>query len=186
MITRYIQVYDDVLSSSKFEKIKETTDKTVFHEEIHGEDSFTVSHDRRFNTILHSILEGCLNRKVKLYLGFLRLANQDIDTRKRIHSDAMMQGHFACVYYINTGNQITGTRFYKHSKYGYKLPRNLPSVEMNRVLCTESDKNSMWNKDITIKGRPNRLLIYESDLFHAKFPSKCEDKRIIWVGFFDM
>ena len=186
MITRFIQVYDELLPSSRFEKIKQFADKVEFHEEVYEDDSFTISHSDRLNAVLTIALESCLNHTVTLYLGFLRLAAPDIDIKKRIHSDMMMQGRYACVYYINTGSHVNGTKFYKHDKYGYKMPMDLSIPEINRVLSDESDKDSMWDEDITINSRPNRLLIYESDLFHAKFPSRCMSKRIVWVGFFDI
>ena len=67
MITRFIQVYDELLPSSRFEKIKQFTDKVEFHEEVYEDDSFTISHSDRLNAVLSIALESCLNHTVTLY-----------------------------------------------------------------------------------------------------------------------
>ena len=185
MISRYIQVYDNVLKDVVFKKMQIIANKLKFEKRRIDNDIFVVKEHNLFNVILGHMLKTSYNRDIKLHLGFCRLSSQSLDTGLRIHSDMSMAGKYAAVYYIDIGKQKTGTKFYKHNRYGYALPEKIKSYEVNNVL-KDSNNSNMWEEDITVIARPNRLVTYQSDLFHAKFPSTCNDKRIVWVGFYDI
>ena len=186
MIARYIQIYDDVFEDVVFDKGKEIASEIEFKSETHGQESFVIGHSNILNVMLGHVLKTLYNSPIRLHLGFCRLSTQSIDTTRRIHSDGMMAGKYSAVYYIDINDHYTGTRFYRHDKHGYAMPNDLSTTEINRLLIEDSDKHSMWNKHATVYARPNRLLVYQSDLFHRKFPSKCNAKRIVWVGFYDI
>ena len=52
----------------------------------------------------------------------------------------------------------------------------------------DSENLCKFSEDITVKARPNRMLLYQSDLFHSKLPKRTTSKpwkRVVWVGFWD-
>ena len=187
MIGRYIQVFDDVYPDTSFKTIKSIADSMKFKTENHGGKDFTINKDEIFNSIMHDGVEQCLRHTVTLHLAFTRLATQDIDTDLRIHSDFTTPGNFASVFYVDV-EKWAGTRFYHHEDYGFKLPKDTPSEEADKVLMQDSENLCKFSEDITVKARPNRMLLYQSDLFHSKLPKRTTSKpwkRVVWVGFWD-
>lgn len=107
---------------------------------------------------------------------FVRSADKGFDTDLRIHNDGTIDGFktsMASVLYIS-GDEVSknGTRFHKHHKYGLQAPDDLSDEEFNRLILEDSNDATKWtNMDIVV-GVPNRRLLYSSQLFHSKFPSK--------------
>ena len=93
----------------------------------------------------------------------------------------------ACVFYINKQDGVTdnGTCFYEHTKYGIKLPENCSDQEFDDLIVNDSNDESKWKRLDYISSRPNRLLMYDSNYFHSKYPKKIEEGvRIVLVCFY--
>lgn len=115
----------------------------------------------------------------ELILTFIRNAHKDFDNEYRIHADNIINGQqtsLASVFYINNENEVSnhGTCFYRHKKYGIKLPENVSNEEFDRLITEDSNDLKKWIKQDTIKGIPNRMLTYDSNYFHSKHPNKIE------------
>lgn len=125
----------------------------------------------------------------ELVLTFIRSAHKDFDSDLRIHADNIIEGHktaLASVFYIS-GDEVStnGTAFYKHLHYGRNLPENISNEEFDELIKNDSNDYRKWTKEDIIIGVPNRLLTYDSNRFHSKFPSKIDRGiRKVMVSFY--
>jgi hypothetical protein len=125
----------------------------------------------------------------KVILSFIRSAYKGFDDILRVHADGIINNQktdLASVLYINE-NTITenGTKFYKHHKYGLKLPSDISNIEYDRLILEDSNDASKWSEVDKIQAAPNKLLMYNANLFHAKYPSEIKKgTRIILVSFY--
>jgi hypothetical protein len=129
--------------------------------------------------------------KVKNILSFYRVATDTIDTDWRIHSDQKINGQQplrAVVLYLSPSPEphgLTGTAFWKHHKYGHKLPENTPNEEFDRALLEDSNDISKWELSSVVGHVPNRLVSYPASYFHSKYPNEAwPDGRVIFVMFY--
>lgn len=125
----------------------------------------------------------------KLILSFIRKAHKNFDTDLRIHADNKIlkqKTSMASVLYLDKGNATpNGTAFYKHKHYGYNLPKDISDEEFDKVLGNDSNNINRWEEKDKIYSRPNRLLVYDSNYFHSKFPKIIEKgERIVLVNFY--
>ena len=86
----------------------------------------------------------------KVILSFIRSAYKGFDDIMRIHADGIINNQktdLASVLYINK-NTITenGTKFYKHHKYGLKLPSDISNIEYDRLILEDSNDMSKWSE----------------------------------------
>lgn len=123
--------------------------------------------------------------------SFIRKANNEINTEMNVHADNIINGkptHLASVLYINESDSVSpnGTAFWEHEKYGLELPENTPNEEFDRLLLEDSNNIHKWRQHIFVPAIPNRLLTYQANLFHSKFPAKIQKgERIVLVVFFN-
>lgn len=179
-----ITIRDNYLPESVFLKLRDYCDNNEFKVVETPNKSFLVLETP---DILRDylLLEGH-----DLVLTFIRKAHESFDTDPRIHADNIIKGRYidyACVLYLNNENEVTknGTCFWKHDIHGYKLPKETPDSEFNRLLEEDSNDYQKWEQQDLVYSRPNRLLMYDASLFHSKFPSKIEKgERLVLVAFF--
>lgn len=126
----------------------------------------------------------------EMILSFIRKAYKGFDNEIRIHADNIISGSktsLAAVLYINDPDGVTpnGTSFWKHTDYGYQLPENISNEEFDRLITEDSNNLSKWSKTDFISAIPNRLLLYNSNYFHSKYPAEIEaGERIVAVAFY--
>lgn len=126
----------------------------------------------------------------RIILSFIRKAHKDFDTDHRIHCDGTIEGEktsLASVLYINEKKGVpeNGTMFWEHHKWAHRLPSAVGEKEFDRLLLEDANDLSKWEKRDVVHARPNRFLVYDSSLFHSKWPSKIEEgERIILVTFY--
>lgn len=102
-----------------------------------------------------------------------------------IHTD-LGWGTHALVLYLNDGE--SGTAFWRHSKTGAKSVTE-KQLELLQIVETDWNYPDAWEMRNLIGMRKNRALIYESKLFHSRYPFKAfgnspETGRLIAVAFF--
>lgn len=125
-----------------------------------------------------------------IVFSFIRSAYDGFDEELRIHADNIINGHrvaIASVLYINYPKGVTknGTAFYSHKHYGYRLPSNCSEEEYNEIILLDANDKSMWTKTDYISSKPNRLLVYDANYFHSKYPSKIKQGiRKVLVTFY--
>ena len=126
----------------------------------------------------------------RIVLSFIRKAHKDFDTELRVHADNIIMEErvdYAVVLYINDSDSVSknGTKFWEHTKYGESLPLDISEEEYNYLILNDSNDYSKWNGTDLIYARPNRLLMYNAQNFHSKFPEKIEKgERIVLVAFY--
>lgn len=125
-----------------------------------------------------------------LILTFIRRAYNGFDEEPRIHADNIINGEktaLASVLYINNDSNVTenGTCFYEHVKYGNELPIDISDDDFDYLLNNDSNNLNKWSKTTSVQSKPNRRVLYNSNLFHSKYPANIEKGvRIVLVCFY--
>ena len=166
-----IFIQDDYFESETFKMIQEYCEQE-FRIVTAGEKDFSIL-DTPNELIPLLQVEG-----YDLILTFIRSAHKEFDTDLRIHADSIINGHktaLAKVFYIS-GDEVSknGTAFYKHNHYGKTLPKDVSDEDFDRLINEDSNDHKQWVKQDIVVGIPNRMLTYDSNYFHSKFPSKIE------------
>ena len=95
--------------------------------------------------------------------------------------------HHFSVLYINDPKGVSenGTAFYSHHIHGNSLSDNAKEEEYNRLILEDSNNESKWKLTDFVESKPNRLLSYNSSLFHSKYPKQIKTgTRIVLVAFY--
>jgi hypothetical protein len=126
----------------------------------------------------------------EMIFSFIRRAYKGFDNDWRIHADNVInlqQSALATVLYINEPEGVTknGTAFWSHNKYGHELPKDVSNEEFNRLLSEDSNNIELWEQTGFIAAVPNRLVTYNSNYFHSKYPAEItEGTRIVLAAFY--
>lgn len=175
-----ILVQDDYLKIDTFNSLKEycTSDFQIVKV---GEKNFSVLETPKD---LLPLLEV---KGHNLILSFIRSADKNFDTDLRIHADHIIEGKkavLASVLYIDVKD--SGTAFYSHREYGRLLPVTVSNEEFDRLIIEDSNNESKWVMTDFISGVPNRLLIYDANMFHSKYPKVIKNGvRKVLVNFYE-
>lgn len=176
-----IYVKDDYLGKGTFESLRDYCYSTPFTIKEVGGKAFSVLETPEPLLKLFQI-EGH-----NLILSFIRSAYKDFDTDLRIHADGIINKQrtaLASVLYISD-IPYNGTAFFKNHKYGKSLPEDISEEEFNRLIIEESNEKKYWEQTDVISGYPNRLLMYDANYFHAKWPPHIySGTRIVLVNFY--
>jgi len=179
-----IYIQDNFLPEEDFYQLQWYCDKEEFKAVKSGEKEFSVIDvPEVLNQALQ--IEG-----YTMIFSFIRRAYKGFDNDLRVHADNIINGSktsLAAVLYINHPFGVTenGTAFYEHHKYGRELPKDISDQEFDRLLTDDSNDHTKWTMKSFISSEPNRLLIYNSNYFHAKWPAEIEDgTRIVLAAFY--
>lgn len=179
-----IEVIDDFFPKQKFEAIQNYCKYSEFEIVDAGGKQFSAL------PVPVNVLPFLQKEGHEIILTFIRRAWKDFDTDLRAHSDGTIMGKktsLASVLYINDDAGVTpnGTRFYSHTTHGSSFPDDGSEEEFDRLILEDSNNPEKWTQLSEVLAKPNRLLIYESRLFHGKFPNVIEDKeRQVLVTFY--
>lgn len=179
-----IEVIDNFLPEEVFKELQDYCYNNKFQIVKAGDKEFSVLN------IPDSVISYLDIDGYKPVLGFIRNAYDGFDKDIRIHADNIINGDktaIASVLYINKSEGVTenGTCFYEHKDYGIKLPEDCSDEEFDNLIINDSNDESKWNRLDYISSRPNRLLTYDSNYFHSKYPKKIEEgERIVLVCFY--
>lgn len=122
-----------------------------------------------------------------LGMGFRLNYNEEMPNAA-IHSD-LGWGTHALVYYLNdTEDDLGGTAFWKHKETGAEIIETDDQELLDKVKDSW-DNEDEWEMTQYVPMKFNRATIYESRLFHSRYPfdafgSTPEDGRLIAVAFF--
>lgn len=178
-----IQVFDNFLEKELFETLQEHCETSEFKITKVGEKEFCVL-DTPPTLLKYLSIPG-----QEIILSFIRKAYPGFDEDYRIHCDGTIAGKqttLASVLYINKPEGVTknGTCFWKHEIHGDKLV-DYDNQEFDRLLIEDANDLSKWEQTDKIYSKPNRLLVYEANYFHSKFPAKIEEgARCVLVTFY--
>lgn len=179
-----IQISDNFLPREVFENLQEYCYGNDFKIVEIGEKKFSVLQTP------DELLQYLQVDGHQLILTFIRNAYESFDTDLRIHADNIINGHktsIASVLYLNRPEEVSsnGTAFWNHINYGLTLPDNTSEEEFNRLITEDSNDISKWCKAGLIYSVPNRMVVYQSNYFHSKWPKVIEKgTRIVLVCFY--
>ena len=126
----------------------------------------------------------------EIILSLIRSAYKGFNDNMNIHADNIIQESktsIATVLYINDEEGVTdnGTAFWKHNTYGYSIPLDCSPEDFNNMIDVDAKDLSKWVMKDYISSRPNRILMYDADYFHSKYPAEITDGiRKILVTFY--
>lgn len=124
---------------------------------------------------------------------FFRVTNEDTEAAY-VHSDREA-GDFTAIVYLSEHDSDAGTGFYRNRRTGMI---QMPSFEVMRADPVEFEKLKAeivgggaddWELLDFVRGRFNRVLIFDGPLFHARHPktgfgATPEAGRMVWVCHF--
>ncbi len=179
-----IVVQDNFLPSNIFDQIHGIVTNAEFQKIKFGDKEFlTIPTPEELLPLMQ--IDGC-----DLHFSFIRKAYNEFDTDARIHADNIIMGRkikYASVLYLNKDeDNVTpnGTAFYKHQEYGFKLSEENEKF-FDDIIVNDANDPNKWSRFDMIYSKPNRLLTYDADLFHAKFPHLIsKGERIVLVNFY--
>lgn len=173
-----IQIIDNFFDLDYYNFISKRVQKGKDIEVDTGHKKFYVQKpDEAFVKLVCERLSKEENKIIKPILSFFRCATDEIDTDWRIHSDYIIESSKpdrACVYYISESplEELNGTAFWHHEKYGDRLPSNATEEQFNDIILNDSEDLSKWKLKTVIGNQENRLISYPADYFHSKYPNK--------------
>lgn len=179
-----ISVVDNFLPEEEFKALQEYCDNNLFEIVSFPGKSFSVLvPPESIYNYLH--MDG-----YEIVLSFVRSAYKGFDTNLWVHADNIIEGKridIASVFYINDDDDVTenGTAFWKHYVYGRTLPKDCTNSDFDKMLLDDADNRSAWLKKDYISSRPNRMLTYDANYFHSKYPEEItEGIRKVLVTFY--
>ena len=97
-----------------------------------------------------------------------------------IHADTNCGG-MAGVLYLTDHEELTGTAFWSHVKYGQRA--NIENEEQAAEINGDANDPSKWRLVKIVKGMKNRMLVYDSQLFHSVWPRVGPEDRVVQCSF---
>lgn len=179
-----ISIHDQALPPELFAELQKYAQETQFTIVEKGDKKFSVLPTPDY------VLPYLEMPGHEIILTFIREATPSFNTSPSIHCDSIIEGRkpsFAAVLYLNETDTVSpnGTAFFSHWKHGYFAPDDLSPEEFDRLLIEDADDKTQWLKLDYISARPNRILVYPSNYFHAKFPAKIDfGVRRVLVAFY--
>lgn len=179
-----ISVVDDFLFEDEFKDLQNYCDENLFQIVEFPGKSFSAL------ATPSSLYDNLKIYGHEIVLSFIRSAYKGFDSNAWIHADNIVNGRridIASVLYINDEDDTleNGTAFWDHYIYGKKLPEDCSEDEFNNVLLRDADNSTAWVKRDYISSRPNRLLTYDANYFHSKYPAEItEGIRKVLVTFY--
>lgn len=133
---------------------------------------------------IRAMIEGCLGPVDMLGMAY-RLNYNDEEPNSAIHSD-LGWGTHALVLYLSEGPG--GTAFWRHNRTGVDRI-DVGDTWLFEQVNKDWNDESRWTLEHLVEMRFNRAIIYESALFHSRYPFKAfgntpDTGRLIVVAFF--
>jgi len=192
-----IIISDNVLAPEDFLNLKkECTENIKFEGVERGDHIYFVAETPKFleEKILQTLQE-IHQKKIDVAISFLRIANSKIDVNWRIHCDNGNVGgkfnptHGAVFYITHDPNNLNGTAFWKHKKFGYTCPDHFNNQEIQNKIMIDKEDPIKWDLSTIVGGVENRMVTYPAKYFHSKYPrvmpgKDTQDSRIILAMFY--
>ena len=184
---KMIYIIDDFLSKKTFEIVK--NNKENFKKVDFPDKSFWIKEPSpEFIAHFEDRLGAIEGNEVMNIIAFFREAKEGQDNEWRIHNDTIIeqqQPDRALVFCIKSpAEELNGTAFWEHKKYGDTFTEPDNPEEFNRLLKEDANDKSKWNLKSIIGFKPNRLISYPCEYFHSKYPNEFKGSRVVFVMFY--
>lgn len=169
-------VFDDVLPEEDLNALRRQA-KGDFEERDTGYATLLVKRpDFKANNLLNNVIRNHCQSYINDFVSFLRLNKPDFDTAFRVHADRDPLGdgricNMAAVFYLEEDD--SGTALFRHPDHGDRAKE--------KYVFTEDD--GKWEVYFKCQSKANRLFLYDSKLFHGRFPWKVNKDRVVLVKF---
>lgn len=133
---------------------------------------------------IRTMLEGLFG-EMEIHGMAFRLNYNEEEPNAAIHSD-LGWGTHALVYYLSEGP--SGTAFWTHRQTGARRV-DLGNEALFERVVSDWNFEDRWNLREFYEMKYNRAIVYESALFHSRYPFKAfgtnpENGRLVVVAFF--
>lgn len=131
-----------------------------------------------YQMVIVDLLEELTGLSITGYTMFFRLMTKNTPTPPhQAHHDAIM-GQYTAIMYINPGEG--GTSILEHKD----------GAVSDEVVMRDTNNYSAWKIKHMIRIKPNRMVVYNSDLIHRAEPvdgfgSSPDDGRLVLTVFFN-
>ncbi len=157
----------------------------------------------RFESYLAGMMSAAIGARVEINVSAFVLAKEGEFTEQWIHADSNC-AKWAAVIYLFDGHHEHGTAFWRHKEsdqvemaqpFYDALGVDVSDEEQVDALVAkvkaESDDESKWSLAGFSEAKMNRLIYFNSKLFHSRYPRHAfgdspETGRLITVVFFDI
>jgi len=181
-----IIISDNVLSSEDFQLLKSyCINEAKFEAVEKGDNIYIVAKPpQEIEQKILQTLQEIYHKQIDVSISFLRIANSKIDINWRIHCDntnvagKFNPTHGAIFYITHDKNNINGTAFWRHKKYGYVCPDNFTNEEIQNKIIVDREDSMKWDVSTIIGGVENRMVSYPAKYFHSKYPRVMQGKDI--------
>lgn len=178
--TRFSNVFDEETFKELVQYFKNKKYRSLLREE--GTHMYYCEIPEEYQKVLTKTLETHFQKEVEILHTFGRINTSKHDTVFRIHADGKVRGvqpTVAALFYLETSDN-SGTAFYKHELKGDK------AIEGEYAIFSEDD--GKWSMTEKHYEEANSMLVYDSLLFHARFPwvsrgTNTKNGRIVLVNF---
>jgi hypothetical protein len=134
------------------------------------------------NSILNKIASDVWGKPLHDIYSFIRLNSSVHDTVFRVHSDSKVvdqHPQVAALFYLED-SETSGTAFFEHPLHGHI------AKDSGYYVFTEEDE--AWEIKDKYYAKANSMIVYDSRLFHGRFPwisygKNEKDGRIVIVKF---
>lgn len=123
-------------------------------------------------------------------LSFLRLSVESHRPEIYIHADGQHEAKWAAILYMTPDDDcVGGTAFWKHKETGWReLPDGREDLAQSFIEAGKTE--SLWEMTDLVAMKYNRLVIFKSNQFHARYPEiypakERDNGRLSNVIFFD-
>jgi phosphopantetheine adenylyltransferase len=180
-----MQITDNFLPIKTFTQLRKYVASTDSQIITVGDKQLSIIHTPNF------LQEFLHKQNYNLILSFLRESYDGFDKELNIHADNRLLGKkvaLASVLYINPDNKVTknGTAFYESTIYGKEMPSGLDDNFHNNFLTKTRNNMDFWKKYQEVENQPNRMLTYNGNLFHGKYPANIDKGlRVVLVCFYE-
>lgn len=132
---------------------------------------------------LHKVEQVLKQRLIYRHRAFYRKYDSKTKQPTYIHTDAAL-GDYTVILYLS--DKSNGTAFWKHKETNNnKFKANELKIEQIQSIAKDTFDESKWELEQVVESKFNRLVIFDSKLYHSIYPKQVRGKkeRVILVGF---
>lgn len=182
---RFIKVIDNFIPN--FDAVKPLLDGVEFGDHIYKGKNYTGF--GKVTLPIKKLIEEEMGFMVQFKQSHVRVGRSNTPLTHYIHSDSC-DAQYACVLYFNEPACDTGTMFWEHKSTGLDRMEQPVDSDLFEMLSKHISDEAYWNKMEYVKAKANRAVIFDSSLFHSRYPQALpiedgQTPRLVSTIFFD-
>lgn len=162
---RFIKVIDNFIPN--FDVVKPLLEGVEFSDHIYKGKNYTGF--GKVTLPLKKLIEEEMGFMIEFKQSHVRVGRENTPLTHYIHSDSC-DAQYACVLYFNEPACDTGTMFWEHKHTGLDRMGQPVDPDLFEMLSKHISDESHWNKLEYVQAKANRAVIFDSSLFHSRYP----------------